>query len=226
MSSSTLTTTTICAGCNLILPTKRNYPKKGKFYQHEQQQQTQLCLACMPSHSNQNEQNNKHKYARIYRFYIQNTAEQDHRYRTCRDCKWMLPLELNFEVNNCTSTTGRIFRKWKCVQCRSVQKAHLRRLKKEIDMSNYYGKQCPICNKKMGKKGTARAIPDHCHKSGKLRGVICNNCNTAIGKLKDDPDVIYRALCYLIHNDVSKENHNSDKIMIAIAAPPSNSSSV
>jgi hypothetical protein len=38
---------------------------------------------------------------------------------------------------------------------------------------------------------------DHCHKTGKVRGVLCFNCNSAIGKLGDDPDAVRRAAAYL-----------------------------
>nr|WP_189814782.1 endonuclease VII domain-containing protein [Streptomyces olivaceoviridis] len=38
---------------------------------------------------------------------------------------------------------------------------------------------------------------DHCHKTGSVRGVLCFNCNSAIGKLRDDPEVGRRAVAYL-----------------------------
>jgi hypothetical protein len=38
---------------------------------------------------------------------------------------------------------------------------------------------------------------DHCHKTGRVRGVLCFNCNSAIGKLGDDPDTGRRAVAYL-----------------------------
>ncbi|MFI2763083.1 endonuclease VII domain-containing protein [Streptomyces echinatus] len=41
---------------------------------------------------------------------------------------------------------------------------------------------------------------DHCHKTGRVRGVLCFNCNSAIGKLRDDPDVGRRAVAYLEGN--------------------------
>ncbi|MFG2956956.1 endonuclease domain-containing protein [Streptomyces sp. NPDC048291] len=37
---------------------------------------------------------------------------------------------------------------------------------------------------------------DHCHKTGRVRGVLCFNCNSAIGKLRDDPDAARRAAAY------------------------------
>ncbi|WP_437105330.1 endonuclease VII domain-containing protein [Streptomyces sp. enrichment culture] len=41
---------------------------------------------------------------------------------------------------------------------------------------------------------------DHCHRTGRVRGVLCFNCNSAIGKLRDDPDVGRRAVAYLEGN--------------------------
>ncbi|MEU6385344.1 endonuclease VII domain-containing protein [Streptomyces bauhiniae] len=41
---------------------------------------------------------------------------------------------------------------------------------------------------------------DHCHKTGRVRGVLCFNCNSAIGKLGDDPKAVRRAAAYLEGN--------------------------
>ncbi|WP_307544916.1 endonuclease VII domain-containing protein [Streptomyces sp. V3I8] len=50
---------------------------------------------------------------------------------------------------------------------------------------------CVICPK-------APAVHvDHCHETGRVRGVLCFNCNSAIGKLGDDPDAVRRAAAYL-----------------------------
>ncbi|MFJ3924247.1 endonuclease VII domain-containing protein [Streptomyces sp. NPDC090022] len=38
---------------------------------------------------------------------------------------------------------------------------------------------------------------DHCHKTGRVRGVLCFNCNTGLGLLKENPDRIRRAIQYL-----------------------------
>lgn len=38
---------------------------------------------------------------------------------------------------------------------------------------------------------------DHCHTTGKIRGLLCNNCNRAIGMLKDNKNVLQAALDYL-----------------------------
>ena len=39
---------------------------------------------------------------------------------------------------------------------------------------------------------------DHNHKTGEPRGLLCQNCNIAIGKLRDDPQIILNAYTYVI----------------------------
>ncbi|MFJ2293181.1 endonuclease VII domain-containing protein [Streptomyces sp. NPDC087894] len=41
---------------------------------------------------------------------------------------------------------------------------------------------------------------DHCHKTGRVRGVLCFSCNAALGQLKDRPDAIRRAAAYVEGN--------------------------
>ncbi|MEU1274938.1 endonuclease VII domain-containing protein [Streptomyces sp. NPDC005799] len=44
------------------------------------------------------------------------------------------------------------------------------------------------------------AVPehvDHCHKTGRVRGVLCFSCNAALGQFKDRPDAIRRAAAYV-----------------------------
>lgn len=38
---------------------------------------------------------------------------------------------------------------------------------------------------------------DHCHITGKIRGLLCWDCNTAIGKFKDNPIFLQNAIKYL-----------------------------
>ena len=39
---------------------------------------------------------------------------------------------------------------------------------------------------------------DHCHDSGKVRGLLCFNCNGALGRFEDDPEILKRAIEYLV----------------------------
>jgi hypothetical protein len=55
---------------------------------------------------------------------------------------------------------------------------------------------CAICRRSDCPSGRKLAV-DHCHKTGKVRGLLCTPCNTAIGKLNEDPAVILRAAEYV-----------------------------
>jgi hypothetical protein len=62
-----------------------------------------------------------------------------------------------------------------------------------------YGKlvartQCDICKEPID--GRSRNI-DHCHKTGKIRGVLCKHCNVGLGAFRDNPHVMMTAIAYL-----------------------------
>jgi hypothetical protein len=58
--------------------------------------------------------------------------------------------------------------------------------------------KCPICRSDLDK---VRFTPvDHCHTTGKIRGVLCGNCNVGIGHLKDSLMNLFRAAIYLLKN--------------------------
>lgn len=56
------------------------------------------------------------------------------------------------------------------------------------------GNKCAICETALSR---FRMAVDHCHESGRVRGLLCSNCNSGIGMLKDSADIVYRALDYL-----------------------------
>jgi hypothetical protein len=53
---------------------------------------------------------------------------------------------------------------------------------------------CAICLKAPAKR---RLCVDHCHATGKIRGLLCANCNAALGFLRDDENVAMAAAAYL-----------------------------
>lgn len=55
------------------------------------------------------------------------------------------------------------------------------------------GDTCQICLRSFDEN---KAI-DHCHTTGKVRGVICNKCNFAIGLIEENTDTLKRAIKYL-----------------------------
>lgn len=41
---------------------------------------------------------------------------------------------------------------------------------------------------------------DHCHKTGKVRGLLCDACNTSIGQLEEDTERLRALIAYLERN--------------------------
>ncbi len=54
--------------------------------------------------------------------------------------------------------------------------------------------KCAICGEPEGKR---RLHIDHCHKTGKIRGLLCHGCNIALGGLKDDIGLLEKAIVYI-----------------------------
>lgn len=68
------------------------------------------------------------------------------------------------------------------------------------EMLDEQGGLCAICREKCA-TGRRLAV-DHDHDTGKIRGLLCLNCNHGIGKLGDDPKRIRAAADYLAkHKD-------------------------
>jgi len=69
---------------------------------------------------------------------------------------------------------------------------------KEYDvMFNAQNGVCAICSKEPPNTHKKRLNVDHCHTTGKVRGLLCDACNRAIGLLKDSPDLLNKAISYL-----------------------------
>lgn len=59
------------------------------------------------------------------------------------------------------------------------------------------GGKCAVCRtENPGPKRNYFCV-DHCHTTGVVRGLLCDNCNLGIGKLRDDPDILRKAADYL-----------------------------
>ena len=56
---------------------------------------------------------------------------------------------------------------------------------------------CAICDAPPPNHHKKRLNIDHCHTSGRIRGLLCDACNRGIGLLKDSPDLMLKAISYL-----------------------------
>jgi hypothetical protein len=65
------------------------------------------------------------------------------------------------------------------------------------DMLKKQNGACAICNALPPNNHKKRLSIDHCHTTGRVRGLLCDACNTALGLLKDNPDLMLKAISYL-----------------------------
>lgn len=68
-------------------------------------------------------------------------------------------------------------------------------LEKYNEMLKNQNNVCKIC--KNDNKNGKRLAVGHCHKTNKVRGLLCETCNRAIGLLKDDVQVLQNAIQYI-----------------------------
>jgi hypothetical protein len=62
--------------------------------------------------------------------------------------------------------------------------------------------KCKICGceekrRSASEKIAPRLCIDHCHKTGVIRGLLCHDCNTGLGKFKDNIELLFKAVNYL-----------------------------
>jgi F420-0:gamma-glutamyl ligase-like protein len=88
---------------------------------------------------------------------------------------------------------------------RQKRKSHLKK-KYGITIDDYdkmviqQNNSCAICEGVLIDSRGFRPHVDHCHETGKVRGVLCGDCNKALGMFKDSIERIQKAYNYLLKN--------------------------
>lgn len=59
------------------------------------------------------------------------------------------------------------------------------------------GGKCAICGANIGNAEGDRLYVDHDHATGKVRGLLCTNCNLGLGKFQDSVQLLQKAILYL-----------------------------
>lgn len=74
------------------------------------------------------------------------------------------------------------------VKCRRAAYGHGLR---HAPQFSHFPAHCAIC------KSTAQLVGDHDHETGAPRGILCRNCNLALGNMFDSPERLRAAAAYL-----------------------------
>lgn len=57
--------------------------------------------------------------------------------------------------------------------------------------------RCAICRTRAEDAPRRILAIDHCHSTGKIRGLLCDSCNHGVGMFKDSPELMKAAIDYL-----------------------------
>ena len=119
--------------------------------------------------------------------------------RTCRECKIEAKTEkdLVLFVNDKSCKHNK---KQLCVDChrdslRTNRYGIEKGIYKEILIKQNHS--CAICGSKDSGSTIDGLHLDHCHSTGQIRGILCKNCNNALGMFFDDTKLLEKAIQYL-----------------------------
>ena len=113
------------------------------------------------------------------------------------------------EFDHCGRKVKSNSRSLVCNPCKELRKRYGITMADRNNMLNEQDHCCKVCDTPVvftKIKGTGtdrnngdsrRAVVDHCHVSGKVRGVLCHNCNVSLGLINDDQEILTSMLNYL-----------------------------
>lgn len=123
--------------------------------------------------------------------------------KVCNWCGRYLPTS-SFMINQ-TRANGTKVRRPSCEDCRSeieglpIPAKERRRILESNPLMKVT--TCNICSKSTIPGLTSKYVIDHNHKTGKIRGWLCDSCNTGLGRFQDDAKVMLEGVVYLLKHD-------------------------
>jgi hypothetical protein len=106
--------------------------------------------------------------------------------KVCKDCRYKKLLKEDFLKNVATANRYENFTLAEYEYIQACQKD-----------------RCAICGRHSSELNKKLCV-DHCHKTGKVRGLLCINCNLGLGSFKDDIKFLNKAIEYLKNSKINK----------------------
>lgn len=123
--------------------------------------------------------------------------------RTCTKCESTKPIEdfsSDFHCKECISTYKRNYYNTPETKQKYWERSILKKFgltpQQYQEMFDLQNGRCKICNTHQSELKQRLSV-DHNHKTGKVRSLLCNDCNTGIGLLKESVDILQTAILYI-----------------------------
>ena len=84
------------------------------------------------------------------------------------------------------------------------------------------GGHCALCPSLPEDQKNGTLVVDHCHSTGKIRGLLCNPCNTAIGLFRESKETLKKAIDYLTVAETGTISTNKQGNTLECLQPPCN----
>lgn len=123
-------------------------------------------------------------------------------FKICDRCFKLLPTSMF--SNNRHKKGDVITKRPSCKDCRKkkdgISVSNSDRIEWEMKRPpNYTSFTCPICEKTTI-VGISKIVLDHDHSNGRVRGWLCESCNTGIGRFDDNPQIVQKAIDWLVQH--------------------------
>jgi hypothetical protein len=137
----------------------------------------------------------------------------------CNVCDTLKPFEVFYNIKTKALSST-------CNECRAINQARRIKPKTKVDTVKYRNDlckrynisseqynfmlelqngTCSICGKTDIRNGQSIHLSiDHCHKTGKIRALLCGRCNMVLGLVNDDVSVLNNMIKYCKHHNAKK----------------------
>lgn len=129
--------------------------------------------------------------------------------KICKNCgKQFWPLSIKVRQGKgifCSIDCYREYRKKHAQDPKVSNKFYQKKHKYKISRQDYenlilaHNNKCAICNNEFDDQNF-RCNIDHCHKTNKVRGLLCTKCNFLLGLCNDSIEILQNAIKYLNNN--------------------------
>ena len=161
-----------CTNCNILKSSKEFYRRQAV-----KDGLTSWCKKCYSSYTKKYRKLNSKTYTQYQKEYHKRYQKEN---KTRLKQQRQQYYQDNIKYYKTVNKKNRLLREYGI----SLNKYH--------NMLQQQDCRCAICNKR-----NKQLVIDHNHKTGKIKGLLCNKCNSGIGFLQDSVHIINKARIYL-----------------------------